>query len=638
MPRTSSTPGPFAARAIVPPARATLPRITSLLPSRLPLRVLSASAVKTRAKARRSAPKRAEPNTRNPRGTLQSRIPRTNRGTHTTPHPFTPSPREPTPAPPNAGSTPPNRPIKNRREPLRSVPAREFPALMPHDHTSTSSSAPTGSVIVVGTVATATSVMSQLRSLGSATPRVVGVILVNPGDSANAGMIGAPILGEVEDLPDVCAQLGVRTAIVSLPAALSKALSRVRETLRAAEVAERFFPPITDMLADTAIFSRGGSPRLDLAHLVGREPKKLDETRVRAMLAGKRALITGAGGSIGSELARRCAALGVSELILLERSENALFDIDRQIGALFPALKKKVVLHDVVEADATLRRFVALRPQVVFHAAAHKHVPMMEDHPAAAVNNNLFGTKSVADASRAVGVERFVMISTDKAVNPTSVMGATKRLAEIYVRSLNDSGRATRCCLVRFGNVLGSACSVLPIWGAQIAEGGPVTVTHPEMTRFFMTIPEAASLVIQAATVDDDGADVLVLDMGEPVLIKGLAERFIKAHGLVPTWNDPTGGADSVNAIRVLFTGTRPGEKLHEELSYSAEELQATPVPGVLAWSGQRPGTDTIMQMIAEMSGVRHAETPSVVLEAIKRQLAALDGAGANRLVSAEAA
>lgn len=499
-------------------------------------------------------------------------------------------------------------------------------------------SAPHGPVLIVGTASTARSVIAQLASLSGSGPRVLGVILVAGGDEHSESTIGAPIMGGVEDLPDVCAELGVRTAIVSIPAALSRALARVREGMRRAGVAERFFPPITDMLADTAMFLRGGAPRLDFEALIGRAPRRLDESRVRDMLTGKRVLITGAGGSIGSELARRCATLGVSELILLERSENALFDIDRQIGALFPTLKRKVVLHDVVEAEATLRRFVTLRPQVVFHAAAHKHVPMMEDHPAAAVNNNFFGTKSVADASVAVGVERYVMISTDKAVNPTSVMGATKRLAEIFVRSLNDAQQTTRCCLVRFGNVLGSACSVLPIWGAQIAEGGPVTVTHPEMTRFFMTIPEAASLVIQAATVEDPGADVLVLDMGEPVLIRGLAERFIRAHGLEPDWNQSGGGAEAVNSIRVLFTGTRPGEKLHEELSYGAEELRPTPVPGISAWSGARPSKDLIMRMVAEMSGVRHAETHSVVLETIKRQLGVLDGAGANRLVAAEAA
>lgn len=507
-----------------------------------------------------------------------------------------------------------------------------------------------GPVIIVGTLATARAAMRQLQSLGGQAPRVVGVILVDPLVAARAESFDAPILGEVGDLPDVCAQLGVRTVLVSLPAALSAVIERVRATLRSAGIRERFLPPITDLLADTALGTRGGTPSLNLAALVGREPNTLDESRVRAVLGGKRVLITGAGGSIGSELARRCAGMGVGELLLVERSENALFEIDRQIGAMFPGLGKRAILHDVVEADATLRRFVSLRPEVVFHAAAHKHVPMMEDHPAAAVNNNLFGTKSVADASLAVGVERFVMISTDKAVNPTSVMGATKRLAEIYVQSLNDAARTrknARFSLVRFGNVLGSACSVLPIWSAQIAEGGPVTVTHPEMTRFFMTIPEAASLVIQAATIDDPEADVLVLDMGQPVRILDLAQRFIRAHGLEPCIISESDvekapsqarGEEAVNTIRVLFTGVRPGEKLSEELAYMAEELLPTPVQGILMRRGKRPSSEKIMHMLADMSGIRNAETPSMVYEALRRHLSLLDDHQSAPLICAEAA
>jgi FlaA1/EpsC-like NDP-sugar epimerase len=228
------------------------------------------------------------------------------------------------------------------------------------------------------------------------------------------------------------------------------------------------------------------------------------------------------------------------------------------------------------------------------------------------------------------------MISTDKAVNPTSVMGATKRLAEVYVRSLNDLPRSsTRCSLVRFGNVLGSACSVLPIWSAQIAEGGPITLTHVEMTRYFMTIPEAASLVIQAATIDDPRTDVLVLDMGAPVRIRDLAERFVRAHALVPEWE---GDADApANAIRMVVTGIRPGEKLHEELSYSAEELQPTPVPGVMMWAGSRPAPDRITRMMAEMSGVRQADTPSLVIEAIQRHLEQLHEAPTGAIVEAAA-
>lgn len=479
-------------------------------------------------------------------------------------------------------------------------------------------------VLVVGTFGSARALIAQLGAADSA-KAIAGVILVDHAPADDASALGVPVLGGMDQIPEAARRGGVRAALVSLPTALSAAHAKVRAALRSANIEERFVPVLSDLLADTATGARGGPLRLDYAALIGREPRRLDESRVRSMLAGRRVLITGAGGSIGSELAKRCAALGAGELILMERAENALFEIDRQIAAGFPALQRKAVLHDVVESDATLRRFVSLRPQVVFHAAAHKHVPMMEDHPAAAVNNNLFGTKAVADASRAVSAERFVMISTDKAVNPSSVMGATKRLAEIYVRSLNADGRAgMRCNIVRFGNVLGSACSVLPIWEAQIAEGGPVTITHPEMTRYFMTIPEAASLVIHAAAVDDVSADVFVLDMGEPISIRGLAGRFIESHGLTPIWGD--GAAGAPNAIRVLFTGIRPGEKLHEELTYAAEELRATPVPGVMAWKGVERKPEGVTQMVAEMSGVRSSDTPSVVTDAIWRQLRSLDG------------
>jgi len=278
----------------------------------------------------------------------------------------------------------------------------------------------------------------------------------------------------------------------------------------------------------------GPAPRIDLAALIGRTPHEMDREAVGRVLRGRRVLITGAGGSIGGELARVAAEFEPSLLVLMERAENALFEIDRQMARHFPGVQRKAVLHDVVDAEATLRLCQKITPQVVFHAAAHKHVPLMEDHPAHAVTNNLFGTKSIADAAVAVGAERFVMISSDKAVNPTSVMGATKRLAEMYVRGLGgeianrkspiaNEGQGTRLSMVRFGNVLGSAASVLTIWAQQIAEGGPLTITDPRMTRYFMTIPEAATLVVQSAALEAGGVGVFVLDMGEPVRIVELA-------------------------------------------------------------------------------------------------------------------
>lgn len=488
-------------------------------------------------------------------------------------------------------------------------------------------------MIIVGTPATIRAVAAQLASLGCDAPRIVGAVSVDPAERGACGEV--EVLGPLALLPDICRATGVREALVSIPEAMVEARSRARDALAAIGVRERSIPPIQDILSDT---NRPGSDRsltLDLSALIGRTPRQLDESPVRDLLAGKRVLITGAGGSIGSELSLRCAAMGAGEVILMDRSENALFEIDRRVGVECPAVPRRAVLHDVVDLDGTRRRLASLRPNVVFHAAAHKHVPMMEDHPAAALDNNLFGTRSIADASDAVGVERFVMISTDKAVNPVSVMGATKRLAEVYVRSLNGAGEPTpRFRLVRFGNVLGSACSVLPIWSRQIAEGGPVTVTHPEMTRYFMTIPEAAALVMQTAAMDETLADVFVLDMGEPVRIRDLAERFIRAHGLEPAWEDPHGpGAHSrpattsafAGTIRVRFTGPRPGEKLHEELAHASEELVPTAVPGILSWHGPRPLPERVKKMIADLVGLRRSDNAAMVLNAIRRQVEGVD-------------
>ena len=372
--------------------------------------------------------------------------------------------------------------------------------------------------------------------------------------------------------------------------------------------------------------------RIDIAELIGRTPHSLDQAAVAQILTGKRVMITGAGGSIGSELARIVAGFGPSQIQLVERAENPLFEIDRQIARRFPTIARRAALHDVVDAEQTLRLLVDLKPQVIFHAAAHKHVPLMEDHPAHAVTNNLFGTKSIADAALAVGCERFVMVSTDKAVNPTSVMGATKRLAELYVQWLHETSRrmhgsgterATKFSMVRFGNVLGSACSVLTIWSAQLSEGGPVTVTDPRMTRFFMTIPEAATLVIQAAAMDSagGGAAVHVLDMGEALPILDLARRFVRAHGFEPrTVGEGAAAAGNLPTLDIVFTGIRPGEKLYEELSYTAEHLRATAHPGIRAWAGSDAAPNAAT-MIADLSSVRTSGDREAVLAAIRRHV-----------------
>ncbi len=504
-------------------------------------------------------------------------------------------------------------------------------------------------VVLIGTPETVAQARDLINMSGGG-PAPLGCILVDRrreprGEETPGATAGMPVLGSIEDLASAVERQRLTLAVVSLPMAMADTINEVRSALRRAGLEERFVPPMQDLLTQIPPFSIGlgtpagvgvgGAAKLDLSELIGREAHGIDAASVGRILTGKRVLITGAGGSIGSEIARIVAGFSPSQVQLLERAENPLFEIDRQLARRFPGVARRAIMHDVVDAESTLRLLVDLRPQVVFHAAAHKHVPLMEDHPAHAVNNNLFGTKSIADAALAVGCERFVMVSSDKAVNPTSVMGATKRLAELYVQWLDETSarmagdQSTRFSMVRFGNVLGSACSVLTIWSAQLAEGGPITVTDPRMTRFFMTIPEAAALVIQAAAIDREagGAAVHVLDMGEPVSILDLAKRFVRGHGFEPRVLEggrvveAPGAGSGRPEIDVQITGIRPGEKLHEELSYGAEQLVPTPYAGIHAWAGAGTVGAKCAGMIADLSSVRSSRDREAVLAAIKRHV-----------------
>ncbi|MFN0134327.1 MAG: polysaccharide biosynthesis protein [Phycisphaerales bacterium] len=497
-------------------------------------------------------------------------------------------------------------------------------------------------IVLIGTPETVRAARDLLATVPGA-PEPLGCVLTDPSQKRAGG--GLPVFGGIGDLARVAKRQHLSHAVVSLPAAMSETIVAVRTAVLEAGLQERFIPPVADLLTQAPPFTVGlASPagvsvatRFDLATLIGRAPAATDREALARLLAGKRVMITGAGGSIGSELARIAAEFGPAELQLVERAENPLFEIDRQIGRRFAGVRRRAVLHDVVDAEQTLRIMVDLSPQVVFHAAAHKHVPLMEDHPAHAVTNNLFGTKSIADASVAVGVERFVMVSTDKAVNPSSVMGATKRLAELYVQWLDGASRrmagaagATRFSMVRFGNVLGSSASVLTIWSAQLAEGGPLTVTHPEMTRYFMTIPEAAALVLQSAAIDGEGpAAVHVLDMGEPVGIFDLARRFARAHGFgTRVGGEQASVSDAgLPTIEVAITGIRPGEKLHEELSHAHEQLAPTPYERIRRWTAEVPGPAIGAAMIADLSAVRTSQDRAAVLAAIRRYVPTLPNA-----------
>jgi FlaA1/EpsC-like NDP-sugar epimerase len=469
--------------------------------------------------------------------------------------------------------------------------------------------------ILIGPAASCDLLERQLALLPSS-PVVLGRVHVGPESRAGAG---APVLGSLEQLESVCAMRRPGLALITLPAPMADLLTTIRTRLRKLGVVERFMPALEDQLA-------GVGPRteidVDLQRLIGRPPRRIDEDAIRAVVGGRTVLVTGAGGSIGSEICRIVARFGPEKLVLVERSENALFEIDRQIARRHPALARRAALHDVVDADATLELFREEEPDIVFHAAAHKHVPMMEDHPGLAVDNNLFGTKSAVDAAIAIGSERFVMVSTDKAVNPTSVMGATKRLAELYIQHVNRTA-GTACSLVRFGNVLGSSGSVLETWKRQILDGGPVTVTDPRMTRYFMSIPEAAALVIQAAALTDRSAksgEVFVLDMGEPFRIVDLVSRFIAMHGLAPVFpGDPSSGS-RYGEIAVSFTGARPGEKLFEELALDAETIRESRHPDIRIWGLPTPDPSWVERMV-ETLGPRRRSRDAATVAAMVREL-----------------
>jgi FlaA1/EpsC-like NDP-sugar epimerase len=344
---------------------------------------------------------------------------------------------------------------------------------------------------------------------------------------------------------------------------------------------------------------------VSIEDLLGRDPVTLDWRSISDGVAGKTVLVTGGGGSIGAELCRQVARLGPSALVVFENGEFNLFRVERELRRSFPDLVLHARLGDVRETEAVRFAFTEYQPDIVFHAAAYKHVPMLQDQTREAVRNNVLGTRNVAQTAAAFGCEAFVLISTDKAVNPTNVMGATKRVAEIVCQNLNGQGR-TRFITVRFGNVLDSAGSVVPTFREQIAAGGPVTVTHPDITRYFMTIPEASQLILQAA-VAGKGGEIFVLDMGEPVRIRDLAEQMIRLSGKQP-------GVD----VPIVFTGLRPGEKLYEELFHEEERLAPTGQDKLRLAHVREVDQETLDRSLEEMEAACAAYDEQRLLDLLK--------------------
>src|SRR5579883_218280 len=377
-----------------------------------------------------------------------------------------------------------------------------------------------------------------------------------------------PVVGPPEELLSENGRLGIEEVIIAMPSAPPRRVGELVRLLHQAHLQCRTVPSLDQLALGQVRVSR--LRNVEFQDLLGREKIELAPENIRQMLQGRTVLVTGAGGSIGSELCRQIASYRPGKLLLLERSEPQIFQIEQELIASGHAKYIVPLVGDIMDLPRMRQVFAKYRPQMIFHAAAHKHVPMMESQPGEAVKNNTLGTAQLADLSLEFGVDRFILISTDKAINPTSVMGATKRLAEVYVQALSATHpEGTKFMAVRFGNVLGSSGSVIPVFQRQIADGGPVTVTHPEMTRYFMTIPEACMLVLQSGA-QGAGGEIFVLDMGKPVKIVDLARQLIELSGLKPDED-----------IKIEFVGLRPGEKLFEELTHKGENFVPTTNPKI---------------------------------------------------------
>jgi len=372
---------------------------------------------------------------------------------------------------------------------------------------------------------------------------------------------GVPVLGTIDQLPRVCLETGADIAIIAMPSATNQQMQQVVEICEKSDIEFRTLPTLNDLGNKATRID--DLKRVAIDDLLGREPVSLVWDAIREGLAGKRVMITGGGGSIGSELCRQIARLNPVELIVVDNSEFALYRIDHELRSEFRDLIFYSVLGDICDS-ATVEKVVGeYQPDMIFHAAAYKHLPILQTQVREAFRNNVLGTMRLAEAAERHNVGTFVLISTDKAVNPANIMGATKRVAEMYCQNMNARSK-TRYITVRFGNVLNSNGSVVPLFKEQIAKGGPVTVTHPEISRYFMTISEASQLIMQAAVLGA-GGEIYVLDMGEPVKITYLAEQLIRLSGKVP-------GKD----IQIVYTGLRPGEKLFEELFHELEPYEQT--------------------------------------------------------------
>ena len=457
-------------------------------------------------------------------------------------------------------------------------------------------------VVLLGAGSAGVMVARELKNRANSDQLVVGFL---DDDPAKQGTIiaGVPVLGPVRAIQELAQRKAVDEAIITLANAPRPKIVRMVRYCRRAGIPSRIIPALYEIVNGHVVV--GAIREVDIVDLLGRDVVTLESDSVRDFVRGRRVLVTGAGGSIGSELVRQVARFSPARLCMLDQSEWALYEINREIRGRATGIPLRPVIADITNADRMEAIFAQENPEVVIHAAAYKHVPMMEANVREAIVNNVGGTLMVARLAGKYQANVFVMVSTDKAVNPTSVMGTTKRVAELVVQQQAADYPSTRYVSVRFGNVLGSSGSVIPLFREQIKRGGPVTVTHPDMRRYFMTIPEASSLVLQSAALGK-GGEIFVLDMGTPVKIDQLAREMIRLSGLQPDVDIP-----------ITYSGLRPGEKLFEELSTSSENVAKTIHPKIFVGKIAKPNPNTLRHGLRTLHAAVDANDESAMRAAL---------------------